>query len=191
MNFVLVNVGNDGKAVTKVDWKYYRGYSIECKTDGFHVHHGGRGGCISLKGKVTKCKSLVSAKRIISQVINAERLTTFMQAYVDCLLWSSTDLEGTPLDSIYSPGDISPEGMQEIRNDCKDFLRQAAKLIGTSSDELSQAGHDFALTRNRHGAGFWDRGLGDIGRKLTDISHGYGEFSIDQFLPERVDHDQN
>lgn len=190
MNISFVHLGNDGKAVTKAEWKYYRGYSIECKENCFTVFHDGRGGCISPKSKTTKCKGLVSAKRVISRIINAERLTTFMQAYVDCLLWSSTDLEGTPLDSIYSPGDISPEGKEEILTDCKDFLRQAAKLIGTSAEELSQAGHDFALTRNRHGAGFWDRGLGEVGQKLTDISHEYGEFSIDQYLPERSESQQ-
>ena len=41
-----------------------------------------------------------------------------------------------------------------------------------------QIGIDFWLTRNRHGAGFWDRGLGDIGEKLTDIAHQMGERSV-------------
>lgn len=33
-----------------------------------------------------------------------------------------------------------------------------------------QIGHDFALTRAGHGAGFWDRGAGEIGDVLTDIA---------------------
>ena len=41
--------------------------------------------------------------------------------------------------------------------------------------EPAQAGHDFWLTRNRHGAGFWDRGLGERGQRLTDAAHVYGE----------------
>jgi hypothetical protein len=40
------------------------------------------------------------------------------------------------------------------------------------SDE--QIGHDIWLTRNHHGAGFWDRGLGDLGDKLTEIAHSLG-----------------
>jgi hypothetical protein len=33
----------------------------------------------------------------------------------------------------------------------------------------AMAGHDYWLTRNGHGTGFWDRGLGEVGDKLTAI----------------------
>jgi hypothetical protein len=39
-------------------------------------------------------------------------------------------------------------------------------------------GHDFWLTRNHHGAGFWDRGLGDAGKILTTLAQGYREVSL-------------
>ena len=35
-------------------------------------------------------------------------------------------------------------------------------------------GHDFWLTRNGHGAGFWDRGLGELGQKLTEATKTFG-----------------
>ena len=38
-----------------------------------------------------------------------------------------------------------------------------------------QIGHDLWLTRNGHGAGFWDRGLGDRGDSLTAICKALGE----------------
>lgn len=42
--------------------------------------------------------------------------------------------------------------------------------------DFKQAGHDFWLTRNHHGAGFWD---GDYpepeGTELTKLSHSFGE----------------
>ena len=41
-----------------------------------------------------------------------------------------------------------------------------------------QIGHDFWLTRNRHGAGFWDRGLGDVGDRLTKAAHAFGESDL-------------
>jgi len=41
-------------------------------------------------------------------------------------------------------------------------------------------GHDFALTRNRHGAGFWDLGLGELGDRLTEAANVYG--SVDVYL---------
>lgn len=39
----------------------------------------------------------------------------------------------------------------------------------------SGAGHDFWLTRCGHGAGFWDRGLGEVGDKLTNAAQVFGE----------------
>ena len=45
-----------------------------------------------------------------------------------------------------------------------------------SSAEL--AGHDFALTRNGHGTGFWDRGLGEMGDMLSEECKPYGEHRV-------------
>lgn len=49
---------------------------------------------------------------------------------------------------------------------------------GIARDAYHQAGHDFWLTRNRHGAGYWDRGLGNLGKRLTESAHGYGEVCV-------------
>ena len=38
--------------------------------------------------------------------------------------------------------------------------------------------HDFWLTGNRHGAGFWDRGYGADGDTLTEAAHGYGDVDL-------------
>ncbi len=46
---------------------------------------------------------------------------------------------------------------------------------GLSSE---QAGHDFWLTRNGHGAGFWDRGLGALGERLSKESKPYGSCDL-------------
>lgn len=46
-------------------------------------------------------------------------------------------------------------------------------------DFWSQHGHDFLLTRNHHGAGFWDRGYpNDIGEILTEATRPYGEHQV-------------
>jgi hypothetical protein len=37
-----------------------------------------------------------------------------------------------------------------------------------------QAAYDLWLTRNGHGAGFWDRGLGEAGEVLTKLAHEMG-----------------
>ena len=45
-----------------------------------------------------------------------------------------------------------------------------------SSVEL--AGHDFALTRNGHGTGFWDRGMGEMGDMHTKECKPYGAHTV-------------
>ena len=47
--------------------------------------------------------------------------------------------------------------------------------------DAAQTGHDFILTANHHGVGFWDRGLGEIGDRLTEATRGYSidaEFAL-------------
>lgn len=52
------------------------------------------------------------------------------------------------------------------------------RLTATGETNFGQHGHDFALTRNGHGAGFWDRGYGPIGDILTERAESYGEANI-------------
>lgn len=72
-----------------------------------------------------------------------------------------------------------------MEEECEDFLNYQTNS-GTVGDLVQnlhesgvyswdRAGHDFALTRNGHGAGYWDRGLGDAGDILTEAAHTYGE----------------
>jgi hypothetical protein len=65
-----------------------------------------------------------------------------------------------------------------MQADCADFQTQNPDLLEeycASGRTMEQASHDFWLTRNRHGAGFWDRGLPhNLGRMLTEHAHAYG-----------------
>jgi hypothetical protein len=113
---------------------------------------------------------------------------TFFDAYVETALWSSMDNAddsgGEPLDRNYDIRDIAPETLQRMREDCENFQRDHAELLAQvpntgrewSVDE--QNGHDFWLTRNGHGAGFWDRGYGALGYHLTNAAHVYGSFDL-------------
>lgn len=64
--------------------------------------------------------------------------------------------------------------------DCISFVENNWDLIKECSPE--QVGHDFWLTRNHHGAGFWDRpevyGGEDNAQKLTDSAHSFGESCV-------------
>lgn len=104
-------------------------------------------------------------------------MASFFTSYVTTAIWSSTDDAGVPLDKNHSPADISPETMAEMKLDCERFCKDnAADLIDLDS---SQAGHDFWLTRNGHGAGFWD---GDYpepqASRLTASSKTFGTFDL-------------
>ena len=105
------------------------------------------------------------------------KLDPFTLAYVEALFWTLTDDDGRSLDYL-GLHDLSAAGLEKCKADCADFQTANAGLLEGS--DPSQAGHDFWLTRNRHGAGYWDRDRACYpadpdGKQLTAASHGYGE----------------
>ena len=98
----------------------------------------------------------------------------FIAAFFEALFWS----EGEEFYDL-SYADLEDDDAKELISDCLRFLSEASTLLAKTSLTFESAGHDFLLTRNGHGAGFWDRGLGDIGDKLTDMSHNYGTVGLD------------
>lgn len=113
-----------------------------------------------------------------------ERETRDMaEAYAACALWSSLNYrtEGddpTPFDDDYSVHDIAAATLSEFRADCTAFLADNAADIAETGADPAQTGHDFWLTRNGHGAGFWDRGYGEAGDRLTAAAHVYGSVDL-------------
>lgn len=103
-------------------------------------------------------------------------IDAFTNGFIIAALWATTDDDGNPLDDNYEIDDISDETLIEIIKQCKDFERKYHNLFNSMSDE--QAGHDFFLTREGHGAGFWDRGLGKVGEVLTQASKTYPELNL-------------
>lgn len=110
---------------------------------------------------------------------------TFTEAYIEAALWSSTDDSDTPMDEI--DNELSTKAREQMTSDCADFQTTNAELLESwysdAGESEDRAGHDFWLTRNGHGAGFWDRWSGstpqaEIGRKLTDAAHAYGSCDL-------------
>lgn len=85
-------------------------------------------------------------------------LKQFQEGYVCCALWSSTDEStpsgGYPLDENHDARDIAPESLAKMNADCERFYNENEALLESADD--SHAGHDFWLSRNGHGAGFFD-----------------------------------
>ena len=97
--------------------------------------------------------------------------TRIFDAYLECALWADLrDESGEPLDE-YSIFDFGKEARDAAREELADFIAQAGDLLDGLTP--AQVGHDFWLTRNGHGAGFWDRGLGARGEELTRIAKGF------------------
>lgn len=91
-----------------------------------------------------------------------------LNGYLECMLWSTQDVENEDdnLDDSYDINDVSPKA---VKQSLKDILNFKAYCEKAASQELaeylkefgaSQFGHDFWLSRNGHGAGFFDRGRG-------------------------------
>ncbi len=81
----------------------------------------------------------------------------------------------------YGADDFTEEARAKSREDIESFLQQAkAQNIDTSlwSDEM--LGHDFSLTRNGHGTGFWDRfsETPEPGDALSAIAQQFGEVHV-------------
>lgn len=92
-------------------------------------------------------------------------------ACIECLLWSETDDADEPFNTTKGPDDLAGECAARVAADCASFYWRALPWLGAWNAE--QAGHDLHLTRNGHGAGFWDRGL-PHGDRLSEIAQQYG-----------------
>jgi hypothetical protein len=103
------------------------------------------------------------------------KLDEFTTAYITAALWSSTDDADTPLDSNYSASDLAAETFAKMTADCERFQADHGDL---NAEDLERAGHDFWLTRNHHGAGFWDGDWPDHGDALTEAAQAYPDVDL-------------
>ena len=101
----------------------------------------------------------------------------------EAALWSSVDMNGDPLDEKFGPDDIAAETATQLREEFDDFVAANSATIARIREKHpcctpAQVGQDVWLTRNRHGAGFWDRGYGEDGDKLSEAAKVYGSFDL-------------
>jgi hypothetical protein len=120
----------------------------------------------AIQFKAENGKKVYTLYRLTDQDIEM----TFTYSYIECLLWSSSEDE---ISECASYLDLADETLSKIKEDCKNFAKKAR--IYFTPDNLEQMGHDFALTRNHQGAGFWDGDWPGIGNKLTKIAQSFPE----------------
>lgn len=104
-------------------------------------------------------------------------LDDFEESYFEAALWSTVDAEtGEALDNIADVEDIArlmPQWYNAQLRDIENFRESNEHLLEQAGDD-AQNGHDFWLTREGHGAGFWDRGYGQVGDELSKAAKIYG-----------------
>ena len=108
--------------------------------------------------------------------LTARIIDTVTAAYIDAVFFTDTGDADQP----DSDTPLAASSRDAARIDCWGFLINCDRAglldrIASTTMTWDAIGHDFWLTRNHHGAGFWDRGLGDLGKQLTDLAHAAGE----------------
>ncbi|AXQ61404.1 hypothetical protein SEA_MARIETTA_85 [Gordonia phage Marietta] len=120
-----------------------------------------------------------------------ENLAAMSHGYLLALLWTQRvgavdDLDDTTLlDAGYTVDDVDASTRERVTRELRDVVEThplAVRMYGAQrrhnaadGSVWEHFGHDFLLTRDGHGAGFWDRGLGALGDYLTAVADGYGE----------------
>lgn len=113
-------------------------------------------------------------------------MTPSLLQLLETLLWSETDQDGNELDSgDYEPSD---ELLTKLRDGFDQFMERASWIPGFQGEEhfigtatpSGQLEHDYILTRNCHGCGFWEKMDWEpaYGAALTDICREMGEIEV-------------
>lgn len=113
-----------------------------------------------------------------------EALDYFTRGCVEAMFFTECHADNPELDGA-SFNQLAALTLDAIMVDCTQFQATNATLITSAmrlpacdrSDDgygLQAAGHDFWFTRNGHGCGYWDRGLGKVGDDLASAARAFG-----------------
>ena len=119
--------------------------------------------------------------------VNATELSQIVRGYIITALWTEeerinqeNDETKKSIDDL-SIDDYAPNSLVKANKDIKEFIELAGDSVCQYLEDYDceQLGHDIWLTRNRHGAGFFDRKLDDeVETALTNATHELGEVGL-------------
>jgi hypothetical protein len=107
----------------------------------------------------------------MTQITPTNKELEFYESYLECINFTETGDTNEP----ESGAELDPDFLRESLIDCLSFYGRIWCYL--SDDEISQAGHDFWLSRNGHGAGFFDRSH-PMGDRLQTRAESYGEVNV-------------
>ena len=119
------------------------------------------------------------------------QLDSFTRGYIEAMFWTECNEDNEELASC-TFHDLAPPALAKVIEECTAFQNaneeplEACYAHETVDYDDERAGHDFWLTRNGHGAGFWCRDLGDDGDKLTAACKACGECYVHLGDDEKV-----
>lgn len=111
-----------------------------------------------------------------------QALDSFTRGYIEAMFFTDTGTGDDAEDGLEhaSVEELAPSTLESIVQDCKAFQAAHAALLEAAYGvqgryekapyDEERAGNDYWYTRNGHGTGFWDRGLGEIGDRLASAA---------------------
>jgi hypothetical protein len=110
-------------------------------------------------------------------MLEYKNLNPFTQAYIDAIFFTDASEDNPEFEGL-GFGDFAHETITKILHDCALFEMLNYRILAKAGTP-EQNGHDFWLTRNSHGAGFWDRGYPkEVSDTLTDAAKKCGELHL-------------
>lgn len=119
------------------------------------------------------------------RTFSIENVDEFTKAYIEAFFWTNCDSghEDEHIANRLGTRRLTKGAWKNIIQDCEAFQAHAKPALDAAYEREGyggpeQAGHDFWLTRQGHGAGFWHRTAldeNDLGRTLTKFAKKHRE----------------
>lgn len=123
-----------------------------------------------------------------------EQVEAMTEAIITAALWvgllfSGEDEEPIPLDEKYSKDDLAPGTVKQIAKRAERFIETYLEPVSacvkfwtdrgfSETESWGQIGHDYLMTCEGYGTGFWDRGMGALGEELTIAAASEPELAL-------------
>ena len=124
-----------------------------------------------------------------------EQFQATLAGALESCIWSTIPIS-EDMDMI-EPADqytITEQEMHKLRGTLAYYISDwflenypTLRLVADENYTWEAIGHDFWLTSQGHGAGFWDRGLGEVGDTLTDSVDGHMDI-VGLYLNDEATH---